>query len=151
MGGPRAAARAATRSTRPLGPILAGIAVLLLFGVLNGETRATFAQRRLEADRLGDAAASQAARRVGGLAVSVLWTIFATGLLAAGLAARSRALFYSAYGLFALTAGKVVLWDLEDFSVPYRMLAFLALGLLLMAGAYLNLRFRQRLVPAPTR
>ena len=129
---------------------MGGIAILLLFGVLNGETRATFAQRQQEADRLGDAAASQAARRVGGLAVSVLWTIFATGLLAAGLAARSRALFYSAYGLFALTAGKVVLWDLEDFSVPYRMFAFLALGLLLMAGAYLNLRFRQRLLPAPT-
>ena len=29
------------------------------------------------------------------------------------------------------------------------MAAFLALGLLLMAGAYLNLRFRQRLMPAP--
>jgi hypothetical protein len=28
------------------------------------------------------------------------------------------------------------------------MLAFLALGLLLMAGAYLNLRFRQRMLPA---
>jgi uncharacterized membrane protein len=148
-------ARGPRRELHPLdatvGPILGGIAILLLFGVLNGETRATFAQRRQEADRLGDAAASQAARRVGGLAVSVLWTIFATGLLAAGLAARSRALFYSAYGLFALTAGKVVVWDLEDFSVPYRMFAFLALGLLLMAGAYLNLRFRQRLLPAPTR
>lgn len=148
-------ARAPRRALHPLdsnmGPILGGIAILLLFGALNAETRATFAQRRMEADRLGDAAASQAARRVGGLAVSVLWTIFATGLLAAGLAARSRALFYAAYGLFALTAGKVVLWDLEDFSIPYRMLAFLALGLLLMAGAYLNLRFRQRLLPAPTR
>jgi uncharacterized membrane protein len=148
-------ARAPRRERHPLdatvGPLLGGLAILLLFGALNGETRATFAQRQLEADRLGDAEASQAARRVGGLAVSVLWTIFATGLLAAGLAARSRALFYAAYGLFALTAGKVVLWDLEDFSVPYRMLAFLALGLLLMAGAYLNLRFRQRLLPAPTR
>ena len=146
-------ARAPRRELHPLdatvGPFLGGLAILLLFGVLNGETRATFAQRRLEADRLGDIAASQAARRVGGLAVSVLWTIFATGLLAAGLAARSRALFYAAYGLFALTAGKVVLWDLEDFSVPYRMAAFLALGVLLMAGAYLNLRFRQRLLPPP--
>ncbi len=133
-----------------VGPVLGGIAIVLLFGALNGETRAIFAQRQMEADRLGDAAASQVARRVGGLAVSVLWTIFATGLLAAGLAARSRALFYAAYGLFAVTAGKVVLSDLEDFSVPYRMFAFLALGLLLMAGAYLNLRFRQRLLPAPT-
>ena len=148
-------ARVPRRELHPLdatiGPFLGGIAILLLFAALNGETRATFAQRRQEADRLGDVAASQAARRVSGLAVSVLWTIFATGLLAAGLAARSRALFYAAYGLFALTAGKVVLWDLEDFSVPYRMFAFLVLGLLLMAGAYLNLRFRQRLMPASPR
>jgi uncharacterized membrane protein len=148
-------ARGPRRELHPLdatvGPILGGIAILLLFGVLNGETRATFAQRRLVAEGLGDVEASQAARRVSSLAVSVLWTLFATGLLAAGLAARSRALFYAAYGLFALTAGKVVLWDLEDFSIPYRMLAFLALGLLLMAGAYLNLRFRQRLVPAAPR
>jgi hypothetical protein len=146
--------RASRRALHPLdagvGPVLGGIAIVLLFGALNGETRAIFAQRQRVADSLGDAAASQAARRVGGLAVSVLWTIFATGLLAAGLAARSRALFYASYGLFAVTAGKVVLSDLEDFSVPYRMFAFLALGLLLMAGAYLNLRFRQRLLPAPT-
>ena len=61
--------------------------------------------------------------------MSVLWTVFATGLLAGGLALRNRALFYSAYGLFALTAGKVVFWDLQTFSIPYRMLSFLALGL----------------------
>ena len=36
-------------------------------------------------------------------------------------------------------------WDLQTFSVPYRMLSFLALALLLTAGAYLNLRFRERL------
>ena len=146
--------RAERRARHPLdaaaGPLLGTIGILLLFGLLNGETRATFAQRRLLADRAGDAAAGQAARRIGALAVSVLWTIFATGLLAGGLAARSRAVFYAGYGLFALTAGKVVLWDLEDFSIPYRMFAFLALGLLLMAGAYLNLRFRQRLMPAAT-
>jgi uncharacterized membrane protein len=146
--------RGVRRDGQPLdttvGPILGAIAILLLFGVLTGETRATFAQRQMEAERVGDAAASQAARRISGLAISVLWTVFATALLAGGLAARNRALFYSAYGLFAITAGKVVLSDLDNFSVPYRMFAFLALGLLLMAGAYLNLRFRQRLLPSST-
>jgi len=46
----------------------------------------------------------------------------------------------------------VVVWDLQAFSLPYRMFSFLALGLLLMAGAFLNLRFRERLMaagPAP--
>jgi uncharacterized membrane protein len=77
----------------------------------------------------------------------VLWTAFATGLLAAGLALRSRPLFYAAYGLFAATASKVVLVDLATLQALYRMLSFLALALLLLAGAYLNLRFRARLLP----
>jgi uncharacterized membrane protein len=121
------------------------VALALLFGVLTSETSGTFAQQAARADRAGDVLAAQDARRVGGLAVSVLWTVFATGLLAAGLALRSHPLFYSAYALFALTSGKVVFWDLQSFSIPYRMLSFLALALLLTAGAYLNLRFRERL------
>jgi uncharacterized membrane protein len=128
--------------------VLTGMAaVVLLFGLLTGETQQTFAQRATVARAANDMAAAEAARLAGGLAVSVLWTAFATGLLAAGLGARSRALFYSGYALFAVTAGKVVLWDLATLETLYRMLSFLALGALLMAGAYLNLRFRQRLLP----
>ena len=85
------------------------------------------------------------AGRQGGLAVSVLWTSFATGLLAAGLGIRSRPLFYAAYALFAATAGKVVLVDLATLPTLYRMLSFLALCVFLLAGAWLNLRFRERL------
>jgi len=42
---------------------------------------------------------------------------------------------------------KVVAVDLATLGAVYRMLSFLALALLLMAGAYLNLRFRERLLP----
>jgi uncharacterized membrane protein len=127
--------------------VTAMAAVVMLFGLLTAETQQTFAQRATIARAANDAAAAEAARLAGGLAVSVLWTAFATGLLAAGLGARSRALFYAGYALFAVTAGKVVLWDLATLETLYRMLSFLALGALLMAGAYLNLRFRQRLLP----
>jgi hypothetical protein len=128
--------------------VLTGMAsVILLFGLLTAETQATFAQRATLALAAGDAAAAEAAGLAGALAVSVLWTAFATGLLAAGLGLRSRALFYSGYALFAVTSAKVVMWDLATFQTLYRMLSFLALGALLMAGAYLNLRFRQRLMP----
>lgn len=127
---------------------LGATALVLLFALFTGETRSAFDWQAALAARRGDAEAAQTARRSGGLAVSVLWTLFATSLLAAGLALRSRAVFYAAYALFAATAFKVVVWDLETFSMPYRMLSFLALGLLLLAGAYLNLRFRARLVRA---
>ncbi len=77
---------------------------------------------------------------MGGLAVSVLWGSFATSLLAIGLWARNRPLFYTAYALFAVTAGKVVLVDLAQLQTLYRILSFLVRGILLMAGAYLESR-----------
>ncbi len=128
-------------------PVLAATLLLLLFGLLTTETQAAFAQRAESAAAQGDADAVRQARLMGGLAVSVLWGSFATGLLATGLGARNRPLFYTAYALFAVTAGKVVLVDLAQLQTLYRILSFLVLGILLMAGAYLNIRFRGRLAP----
>ena len=122
-------------------------ALVMLFGLLTGETANAFAQMAREATARGDVAALEAARLRGRLALSVLWTVFSTALLASGLGLRNRPLFYAAYGLFAVTALKVVFVDLATLHTIYRMLSFLALGALLMAGAYLNLRFRQRLMP----
>ena len=130
-----------------VGPALSALALALLFGVLTAETREAFGQREAIALRAGDAAGIREARLMGGLAVSVLWSAFATALLASGLALRSRPLFYAAYGLFALASGKVVLVDLAELQTLYRIVSFLALGVLLMAGAYLNIRFRERLLP----
>jgi uncharacterized membrane protein len=124
---------------------LVPLAIVLLFALLTAETIAAFSQIARAALAAHETAAAVSARRQGDLAVSVLWTLFATGLLAAGLGARSRGLFYAAYGLFAVTAGKVVLFDLDKLPTLYRMLSFLALGVLLLAGAWLNLRFRERL------
>ncbi|HEY2944309.1 MAG TPA: DUF2339 domain-containing protein [Vicinamibacteria bacterium] len=125
-------ARPDTTLDRAMRPGLATLSLGLLFTLLTMETEDAFATR---------------ARLAGQLALSVLWTVFATALLAAGLALRSRPLFYSAYVLFAVTAVKVVAVDLATLGAVYRMLSFLALALLLMAGAYLNLRFRGRLLP----
>jgi uncharacterized membrane protein len=128
-------------------PVLSTAALGLLFLLLTTETGDVFAARARLARSAGDLLAAERARLLGGLAISVLWTAFATTLLASGLGMRSRPLFYAAYGLFAVTALKVVLWDLSTLKTVYRMLSFLVLALLLMAGAYLNLRFRERLLP----
>ena len=127
------------------GLVLAPLGLALLFGLLTVETQSAFSHASRAAALAGDADAAVRAGRQGGLAVSVLWTVLATGLLAAGLGMRSRPLFYAAYALFAVTAGKVVLVDLATLPTLYRMLSFLALGVLLLAGAWLNLRFRERL------
>jgi uncharacterized membrane protein len=120
-------------------PVLGTASLLLLFGLLTGETDAHFSALA------GQGVAS--ARLMGGLAISVLWSVFATALLAAGLAFRSRPLFYSAYALFGIASLKVALVDLAELHTVYRILSFLALGVLLMAGAWLNIRFRARLLP----
>lgn len=132
---------------RWMGPVVATVLLLLLFGVLTLETRGAFVQREAIATRTADTAAVQEARLMGGLAVSVLWSAFATALLAAGLVVRNRPLVYSAYALFAVTAGKVALVDLAELETLYRILSFMILGILLMAGAFLSIRFRERLSP----
>jgi hypothetical protein len=132
-------------SVLALGPV----ALALLFGLLTGETGSYFDHVSRAAARAGDVGGALLADRQGGLAVSVLWTLVATGLLSTGLALRSLPLFYAAYALFALTAAKVVFVDLATLPTLYRMLAFLALGVLLLAGAWLNLRFRERLAAPP--
>jgi uncharacterized membrane protein len=130
---------------RVVGRVLPALGIALLFGLLSIETGDFFAMRARQARAAGDSAGALLARRQSGLALSVLWTVFATGLLASGLGLRSRGLFYAAYGLFGVTALKVVLLDLATLPTLYRMFSFLALGVLLLAGAWLNLRFRERL------
>lgn len=120
-------------------PTLATTALVLLFLVLTSETWDSVIQ-------LGGLGYMEA-RRWAGVAISVLWTLFSIGLLAGGLGLRNRPLFYSSYALVAVTATKVVLVDLATFPTLFRMFSFLALALLLLAGAYLNLRFRDRLMP----
>jgi uncharacterized membrane protein len=122
-------ARPPTAFDGAMGTVLATLALGLSFVLSTAETREVFQGRARQ------------------LSLSVLWTLFATALLAGGLGLRSLPLFYSAYGLFAFTAMKVVVVDLATMATVYRMLSFLALALLLMAGAYLNLRFRERLLP----
>ncbi len=127
--------------------LMAATAIVLLFVALTTETQDTFAQWARGAEAAGHFEAARFTRRAAGLGLSVLWTLFATGLLAGGLAARSRALYYAGYALFGFTALKVVFVDLATFPTLLRMFSFLALAVLLTAGAYLNLRFRARLAP----
>jgi hypothetical protein len=138
----RTEARARAPSRLVLGPL----ALLLLFALLTAETNDFFVEHAHDARVAGDVAAVAESLRQRGLALSLLWTVFATSVLGAGLLARSRGLFYAAYGLFGLTAAKVTLVDLATLPTLHRMLSFFALGVLLFAGAWLNLRFRERLL-----
>jgi len=77
--------------------------------------------------------------------MSVLWGLFATGLMLFGFMRRSPGARHLALGLFAFTLFKVVLVDMERFATPYRILSFLVLGSLLVGASFLYHRHRDRL------
>ncbi|MGA7621970.1 MAG: DUF2339 domain-containing protein [Candidatus Acidiferrales bacterium] len=67
-----------------------------------------------------------------GLAISMLWLLYALGLLGAGLWKKSQALRWQALVLLGVVILKVFLFDLSFLEKFYRIISFLLLGLALM-------------------
>jgi hypothetical protein len=79
--------------------------------------------------------------RPGG--ISILWSLFALGLLLGGIWKDVRALRYAALALFAVVAGKVFVFDLAHLEPLYRIVAAVVLGVLLLSGAFIYLKYRE--------
>jgi uncharacterized membrane protein len=71
------------------------------------------------------------------MAISIVWSVFAAVLLAAGFWKRVRAMRFSALGLFFLTALKVAALDMASVKQIYRIISFFALGILMTGASYL--------------
>lgn len=74
------------------------------------------------------------------MALSVLWTLFAAGLILLGILRKSALLRWEALALFALVVSKVFLYDLSSLERLYRILSFLVLGVLLLIVSFLYQR-----------
>jgi uncharacterized membrane protein len=81
------------------------------------------------------------------MSYSLFWTVYAAALLAAGIRRRWAALRWGAFALFAVTLAKVMLVDISHLAQIYRIVSFLALGLILMAASWLYHRYGARLFP----
>jgi uncharacterized membrane protein len=79
--------------------------------------------------------------RAGG--VSILWSLFALALILRGISKNVRPLRYLGLGLFAVVALKVFFVDLSRLDQFYRIIAFIVLGVLTLAGSFIYLRFRE--------
>lgn len=77
-------------------------------------------------------------------ALSVYWGIFALALVTGGLLKRVRPLRLSGLGLFVLVALKIFFSDLALLDPLYKIIAFILLGGVLLAGAFVYLRFQDR-------
>jgi hypothetical protein len=84
----------------------------------------------------------------GQLQLSALWSLAGVAGLIAGLRLRDRAVRMGAWGLLALAVGKVFLYDLAALTSIYRVASFLALGVLLLAGALAYQRMRPQQLTA---
>ncbi len=71
---------------------------------------------------------------------SVLWALFAIAFLVGGIGKSIRTLRYAGLALFALVVGKVFLVDLAHMPTIYRVVAFMAVGLFLLGGAFAYIR-----------
>jgi uncharacterized membrane protein len=77
--------------------------------------------------------------------VSALWGTLGLALLYTGLRRGSRALRLGGFALFGVSVGKVFFYDLPSLSPVARALSFLAVGAVLLLGAF----FYQRLSEQP--
>lgn len=79
------------------------------------------------------------------MTLSVVWTIYAIGLVAAGFIWKNRALRLMSIVIFAVTILKVFLFDLSNLDTIYRIVSFIVLGGLLVIVSFLYQRYKDRI------
>jgi Predicted membrane protein len=89
------------------------------------------------ATQVGGSIATDELRTQGQVALSVLWAVLGLASFVAGLRVRSDDLRHGGLALLALATAKVFLFDLSALDVAYRVISLIALGLLLLASAWL--------------
>ena len=77
--------------------------------------------------------------------MTVAWGAEGVALLLAGFPLRERWLRLSGLGLLLACVGKLFLYDLRNLELPFRILSFLVLGVLLIGVSFIYSRFRERI------
>lgn len=75
--------------------------------------------------------------------VSILWSLFALSLILRGIWRNLRALRYIGLLLFFVVAWKIFFNDLAQLDPLYRIVALLVLGILLLVGSFIYLKYRE--------
>ena len=85
------------------------------------------------------------AHEVSGRMLTVAWGAQGVALLAAGFALRQRCLRLSGLALLLVCVGKLFGYDLQYLEMPFRVLSFLVLGVLLIGVSFVYSRFREQI------
>jgi len=79
--------------------------------------------------------------RAGG--VSIVWSVFAFCWLLRGIWRNERPLRFAGLALFTIVIGKVFFRDLAELDQFYRIIAFIVLGIVVLAGSFIYLKYRE--------
>jgi len=74
------------------------------------------------------------------MALSLLWTVYASGLLIGGVRRNAEGLRWQGLVLFGMAVGKVFLYDLSFLSGGYRIISSIVLGVVLLGVSFLYQR-----------
>ncbi len=112
---------------------LFGLATLASLWILSAEILASADSARLN---LSD----QASDNVAVLGLTLLWGIYGAALMVLGVLRRMRLVRVTGLGLLIVSVVKLFAYDSGALEQEYRVIAFLALGALLVAGGFLYQR-----------
>ena len=76
------------------------------------------------------------------IAITILFAVYAVALVSIGVAARSGANRFAGLGLTGIVVLKLYLFDVWQLSRVYQIIAFVILGVLLLATSFLYSRFK---------
>lgn len=79
--------------------------------------------------------------RAGG--ITILWSVFALAFILSGILKQVATLRYLGLALFVVVAAKILLFDLSHLESIYRIVAFTVLGVVLLCGSFVYLKYRQ--------
>jgi uncharacterized membrane protein len=80
------------------------------------------------------------------LSLSIVWAIYAAFLIVVGIWKGYKPMRYMALLLFAITILKVFIVDLSALARFYRIISFVALGIILIAVSLLYQKYREILI-----
>ena len=109
------------------------VAIVTLWFLMSVETHTFFAARAAAQKLVADASHE---RWLGQMALSVLWSVYASSLAAIGFVRRSASVRWASLALFGLTVIKAMLVDIAQLQQFYRIIVFFVLGVLLLVVAW---------------
>jgi uncharacterized membrane protein len=85
------------------------------------------------------------ARGPGGFYLTASWSVLALTLLAGGMVLRERMYRWLGLAVLAAALGRVVMLDVWRLETNYRVLSFLALGLVLIVLGFIYNRYQEKI------